>query len=143
MPTESPTDGTYTIGGLASGVYRVQFVPLPGTGTPSAVVTATPRWVPTGPRSLWAIALPDLRGGRLAFLDWQAPQSNNWAAVTDYVIEQSRDGGPWSVVADGHSTRTEVLVTGLARHATYRFRVSATNAVGTGPASNTWTVSTR
>ncbi|MFM8416800.1 MAG: fibronectin type III domain-containing protein, partial [Actinomycetota bacterium] len=61
-------------------------------------------------------------------------------AITDYIIEFSNDSGSsWTVFADGTSTATSAIVTGLTNGITHTFRVSATNAVGTGAVSSSVT----
>jgi hypothetical protein len=70
-------------------------------------------------------------------LTWNTPTSANGAAVTDYVIQSSIDGGPWTTVDDGESTATSFTVGGLANGTTYVFRVAAVNAVCTGTWSGT------
>lgn len=68
-------------------------------------------------------------------LAWSAPTAS--PAVTDYVVEYKLAAAPtWSTFADGVSTTTAVTVTGLTNGSSYNFRVSATNSVGTGPASS-------
>ena len=69
-------------------------------------------------------------------LTWSVPASDGGAVVTDYVVEHSSDSGSsWSVFADGTSTSTSAVVTGLLNGTGYVFRVSAVNSAGTGPVS--------
>src|SRR5690606_25035761 len=76
-------------------------------------------------------------GNRQVTLEWEAPV-DVIPAVTDYVIEFSRDGGTtWTVPDRESSAATRSLVIGLENNHTYLFRVSAVNAVGTGAASST------
>jgi uncharacterized delta-60 repeat protein len=69
-------------------------------------------------------------------LSWMVPSVTGGAAVTDYVVEYSSDGGvSWSTFSDGVSTDTDVTVTGLSNGVGYVFRVSAVNSAGTGAVS--------
>jgi hypothetical protein len=70
-------------------------------------------------------------------LTWSAPASDGGAAISDYLVELSVDGNSWSTFADGTSARTSATVTGLSNSTSYRFRVTARNAVGDGVVSNT------
>jgi len=70
-------------------------------------------------------------------LTWSAPASDGGAAISDYLVELSADGNSWSTYADGVSTRTSATVTGLSNATSYRFRVTARNAVADGVVSNT------
>ncbi|NBV51055.1 BspA family leucine-rich repeat surface protein, partial [bacterium] len=66
-------------------------------------------------------------------LTWTAPSDTGGAAITDYVIQYSSNGGTdWSTFSDGTSTSTSATVTGLANGTAYVFRVAAVNAAGTG-----------
>lgn len=67
-------------------------------------------------------------------LAWAAPY-NGGAAITDYIV-QVDDGGGFSAIADGVSTATGHVVTGLSNGTVYGFRVRALNAEGTGPLSD-------
>ncbi|NBW97448.1 MAG: hypothetical protein EBR28_12155, partial [Planctomycetia bacterium] len=89
------------------------------------------RQPPTGPAAPGVAAgLPG--NGRVA-LTWTAPASNGGAAITDYVVQYSANGGTsWTNFADGTSTATSATVTGLANGTGYTFRVAAVNSAGPG-----------
>lgn len=67
-------------------------------------------------------------------LDWTAPAANG-SAITDYLVEVNIEGAGWTTVSDGTSAATAYTHTGLANGDEHVYRVSAVNAVGTGPAS--------
>ena len=68
-------------------------------------------------------------------LTWDAPTDGTPA--TGYTVEQSTDAGTtWAVSTTATITGTTAMVTGLTNEQVYHFRVFATNAQGTGPASN-------
>src|SRR5690606_30185854 len=76
-------------------------------------------------------------GNRQVLLEWEAP-ADVIPAVADYVIEYSSDSGAtWTVPDREPSSSARSLVIGLENNRPYVFRVSAVNAVGTGPASGT------
>ena len=124
-----------TVKGLVNGtpyVFRVAAVNGVGGGpfTPSSatVVPATAPGMPTG--------VVAMRGDRLVNLVWKAPAVTGGAAITDYRVERSADGGKtWVTADDGISTVTSVTVTGLINGTTYVFRISAANSVGFGTPS--------
>jgi hypothetical protein len=90
---------------------------------------------PTAPLQVTG-ATASAGNGQVA-LSWTAPGSGG-SAITDYVIEQSTDGGStWSTLSDGTSTATSYTVTGLTNGTSYSFRVSAKNTIGTGTVSST------
>jgi len=73
-------------------------------------------------------------------LNWVAPASDGGSPITNYVVEQSSNGGgswnPATVAASlGASNPTSARVTGLTDGTAYEFRVRAVNAAGTGPES--------
>jgi len=91
-------------------------------------ISATPPVAPDAPTSLSGTA-----GNGQVSLSWTAPASNGGAAITDYAVQLSSDGGStWSTFADGTSTATSATVTGLTNGTAYVFRVAAVNAAGTG-----------
>ena len=70
-------------------------------------------------------------------LSWRAPASNGGAAITGYRVEVSTDGSSWSTLAaNTNSTATRYSHTGLTAGSARRYRFSAINSAGTGPASN-------
>ena len=70
-------------------------------------------------------------------LSWRVPASNGGAAITGYRVEVSTDGSSWSTLdANTNSTATRYSHTGLTAGSARRYRVSAINSAGTGPASN-------
>jgi titin len=115
--------------GLVNGTryyFRVLAKNVIGARTASSVVVATPRTVPGVPSGLRATP-----GVRTVTLAWNAPATGG-APITDYVIQRSTNGTTWTTVADGVSVARTYAVTGLTSGVTYRFRVAAKNAAGTG-----------
>lgn len=71
-------------------------------------------------------------------LVWNAPSNAGGSAITDYFIEFSNDNFISDVNTFVHtpSTTPSITVTGLTPGATFFFRVSAINSIGTGPPSD-------
>lgn len=124
------TDATASISGLTNGtsyVFRVAATNAFGRGdyTPASS-SGIPVGPPQSPQSLAAAA-----GNSQVSLTWSAPASNGGAAITDYVVEYSANGGSsWIAFNDGTSTSTAASVTGLTNGAPYVFRVAAVNSAG-------------
>lgn len=123
-PAASVTGGVFNnkgffVSGHSGTATLVDNLVVTGTGEATA---------PDAPTSLSAIP-----GSTQMALSWTAP-ANNGAVITDYVVEYKLVIEPttWSVFADGTSATTSALVTGLFNSFAYNFRVSATNAIGTG-----------
>ena len=95
---------------------------------------------PSPPTSLTAAA----DGPTEIDLSWTAPTSDGGSGITGYKIEVSDDGGTnySDLVPDTGTTDITYSHTGLASNTTRHYRVSAINAIGTGPASNVATVTT-
>ena len=94
---------------------------------------------PGAPTNLTATA----NGQTRIDLSWRAPASDGGAAITGYHIEVSTDGSSWSnLAANTNSTATRYSHTGLTAGSTRRYRVSAINSAGTGPASSVATATT-
>ncbi len=133
---------TARVSGLSNGALvhvRVLAVNSTGTGAASAGLATTPVDVPGAPSDLAATP-----ASRTVALAWTAPGVVGGTAITGYRVETSTDGSTWSVaIADTGSTSTSATVTGLSNGTATTFRVSAINAVGTGLASASVTVTPR
>jgi hypothetical protein len=116
------------VSGLANGTaytFTVRATNAIGQGPASAASAAvTPATVPAAPASVTAA-----RGDRSVTVSWPAA-TNNGAAVTGYRATAS----PGGLVCTTTGALT-CSVTGLTNGTAYTFTVTATNAVGTGPAS--------
>jgi len=130
------TATTATVTGLTNGspyVFRVAASnAIAGSEFIAWMTPILPLGVPGQVSSLSAS-----HGNQQASLLWSAPPANHAGGITDYVIQQSTDGGStWTTISDGTSADTSLAVTGLTNGSSYRYRVAAVNAVGTGPYSS-------
>jgi hypothetical protein len=125
-------DVTYhscTVAYLCSGVAG--YDGPTGLGTPNgtgAFTATTVPIVPGKPTNLVAVA-----GNATVSLTWTAPD-NGGSAITGYTMTETEAGlGPVTCSMTG---ATSCTVGGLTNGTEYTFTVTATNAVGTGPASD-------
>ena len=130
------TTASATVTGLTNGTsytFRISPVNAQGTGTAStasaAVVPVTTPGVPT--------AVAATADGTTATVTWTAPTVTGGTAITGYKVESTvDDGATWATAtADTASTAATATYSDLTSGASYSFRVSAINAVGTGTAS--------
>jgi sugar lactone lactonase YvrE len=70
-------------------------------------------------------------GDSHATLTWSAPVDDGGSVITSYTVTAA----PGGATATASGTDTSAIVSGLDAGTSYTFTVSATNAVGTGPAS--------
>ncbi len=120
-----------TVTGLTNGdsyTFVVQAINGVGTGPASVATnavtpTATPT-VPTAPLSPSASA-----GNAQATVSFSPPSSNGGEPITSYTATST----PGNLTASAASS--PITVTGLTNGVLYSFKVTATNSVGTGPAS--------
>ena len=115
-----------TVSGLVPGTaytFTVTATNSVGTGAAGISNSVTPVTVPGAPTGPTATA-----GDGQATVSFTAPASNG-APITGYTVTSSPGG------ITGSGTNTSVGVSGLADGTAYTFTVTATNSLGTGPAS--------
>ncbi len=117
-----------TVAGLTFGTsytFTVKATNLIGTGSNSTASAAvTPYTVPNAPTSVTATA----RNGA-ATVKFTPPASNGLSPITGFTITST----PGNITATGSTS--PISITGLTNGTSYTFRVTATNAAGTGAAS--------
>lgn len=141
--TRTPsTAATQTVTGLTASteyVFRVAAINAVGTGSFTSPITRTTLapTVPGAPTGL--TATPDGFGYGYVTLAWTAPADDGGAAITDYTIQYSSNGGSsWTNYTWGQWGTNENLY-GLTVGTEYTFRVAAVNSAGTGAWSSTAT----
>lgn len=157
LPGGTPTNPTYqvTVSNVVNGVpvywvvkatesVTVLGSPITfGTATSSPSNTVTTAGAPFAPMN--AVAETTDTSAHQASVNWTAPASrmvdandyavtpgNNGSPITSYTASAS-PGNQNASTSDG--VTTHVLVDGLTDGTSYTFTVTATNAIGTGPAS--------
>jgi hypothetical protein len=120
------------LAGATTYMVRVSAKNSTGVGEAAYATFTTLAGSPSAPRSLTATAS---ESG--ATLIWQAPLNDNGATLSDYKIEASSDGGSkWTTINHAAFVGEGFAVTGLKAGTSYKFRVSAINALGQGELSN-------
>jgi hypothetical protein len=102
---------------------------VPSVSAPVRILPAPPS-APGAPSQVTAAA-----ANGSATVSWSAP-ANGGAVITSYTVTPYVNGtAQSSVTVNGNPPANATTVTGLTNGTTYSFTVSATNVVGTGPAS--------
>jgi uncharacterized repeat protein (TIGR03803 family) len=118
-----------TVTGLTNGTaytFTVTATNAIGTGpASSASKSVTPATIPGAPTGVTASA-----GNAQATVNFTAPASNGGSAVTGYTVISN----PGGITAKG--AKSPITVKGLKNGTVYTFTVTATNKIGTGPASS-------
>ena len=112
--------------GLTDGVsysFTVTASNWAGSSASSAAATVIPSTIPTAPQFVKGAA-----GNGSITLLWFRPASNGASAITGYT---ATDGQGDSCV----TSTTSCVISGLSNGTSYSFSVTATNAMGTGPAA--------
>ena len=117
--------------GSAVGNSIVSWTTAPSWCPSDRITVKLTTAAPGAPRNLTAKAASTTQ----IDLAWDAPSKTGGSSITGYKIEVSTDGGnTWSDQVASQTSRT-YSHTGLSTGNTRRYRVSAINTDGTGPAS--------
>ena len=124
-----------SVTGLTTGTtytFRVQAVNANGPGPMSAASNAVTPSNPVAPMAPTNVAAkPATRSARVT---WTPPASDGDSPITGQTVTPFAGGNPGTPVQVGPGA-DNATVTGLDNGTSYTFRVTATNGVGTSPAS--------
>jgi len=105
-------------------------------GVPTATTATAPtNLIGTASNVIMRPSVNTVSTGRVE-LSWSAPASDGNAAIKDYVVQLSSDGGTtWITYTHAASAATRLTIQQLQSGRTYVFRVAALNDAGQGPFS--------
>jgi titin len=135
------TGTSVDVTGLTTGTaytFSVQAISDGGTGPAASSNTVTPAGVP-GAVPVTSATPGD---GRVT-VAWDSTTPTNGAPISGYRVEASSDGFATATGVTVPGSATAGTLTGLTNGTSYSVRVSASNAIGSGPASATAAVTPR
>ncbi|NDH66189.1 MAG: fibronectin type III domain-containing protein, partial [Microbacteriaceae bacterium] len=140
--TTASTSVSYTVAGASPGTsYLVRVAAINEVGS-SSFLQGSVKTLATVPGAAQNLTISKV-SYRTLTLGWSLPISNGGSLITNYKIEfSSNNGGTWTEITHAVTASRSFNVTGLTRDRSYKFRVSAINAVGVGPATESATVTT-
>jgi hypothetical protein len=134
--TVSGSATTTSVTGLTTGTtyrFTVRAANANGAGPESTQSNPVTPQAPVAPSAPTAVsAQPATQSARVS---WTAPSSDGDSPITGYTVTPYIGAAAQTPVQAG-AAATSTVITGLTNGADYTFRVTATNAVGTGPASS-------
>lgn len=131
--TASGASSPLVVTGLTSGnsyTFKTVATNAYGPSYPSASSNSATTWTVPGAPTIGTASITS--GSTTASVPFTAPASNGGTAITSYTATSSPGGITGTLSQAGSGT---VSVSGLTIGTAYTFTVTATNAVGTGPAS--------
>lgn len=108
---------------LTPGVYTRLGTYLPWLAERGIGSSASVPGAPTGVRAAATSSTE-------ATISWTAPSNTGGSAVTNYLVQESRDGAAWRELGETPDADTSVGVEFLVVGSTYQFRVAAVNSSG-------------
>ena len=136
----TPPATSTTISGLTPGqsyTFRVQASNPNGAGTQSAASNAVTVQAPTAPTAPTGITVDPATGS--VKVGWIAPTDNGGSALTGYRVTPYIGGSAQTPVTVGAGV-TSTVVDNLTNGTTYRFTVTAVNAIGSTESAQSGTV---
>ncbi len=133
--TGSPPATSATVTGLTGGTsytFTVQASNPLGNGAVSGQSNAVTPTAPTAPTAPTGVSASG--ASSQALVSWTAPANNGGSSITGYTVTPFIGSNAQTPVQVGGSA-SQATVTGLNNGTSYTFTVTATNAIGTSPAS--------